>query len=330
VRGQHSSDADGAVVRRQWWATFSVRAHRSLHALASDVLLYDRLILPKPSDAAEEARFEESGWEPDLLELVEIQAADSIYTLHWSEPMRDEWKRQCRALNGVTEDLAMGMTPLVMAQTPQGWNEIMAAFAPDANPDSRPIIFPAFQSAAEARARLRLRPVGRAGTTGRRAPDRALALEFERIVEEPALRDPEEAFLAASQLASKEDFRRARAALLDFVDKLRINDSPQATIEKHLGALVEDYNSAVRDFRSKTRKRRAFTVVAALGGAGVGAATGGIHAPILAKAASAGTSWTLRQVTGRFAPEPSSPDDHPGRALAMTHAAFRDLQPRKL
>ena len=43
--------------RRQRWAAFSVRAHRDLPALASDVLLYDRLILPVPEDDAEYDRW---------------------------------------------------------------------------------------------------------------------------------------------------------------------------------------------------------------------------------------------------------------------------------
>jgi hypothetical protein len=313
------------VQRRPWWATFSVRAHQNRRTLACDVLLYDRLILPRPADRAEHERFIREGWEPDLQELTEIQAADSIHTVIWSSALREEWKRQCRAMTGMNKDIAMGATPLVLAQTPRGQDEILAALAPNTPPEQRPIILPAFQSAAEGRAQLRLRPAGPRASAGSHPADRALALEFARLVEEPALRDPKEAFTAAAELASKDEFRRARANLLAYVDELARNEWSQADVERRLGELVEEYNTAVRDFRKYTWKRRAVMVFPMLGGAGVGAATGGVHAPVLAKASSAGASWLLRRVTGRFFPERGDPDDlHPGRALALTHAAFRD------
>lgn len=55
--------------RRQRWAAFSVRAHTHLQALATDILLYDRLIIPTPADESEYARFEAQGWRPDEVEL---------------------------------------------------------------------------------------------------------------------------------------------------------------------------------------------------------------------------------------------------------------------
>lgn len=51
--------------RRQRWAAFSVRAHRDLAALATDILLYDRIILPVPEDDTEYDRWVRRDWAPD-------------------------------------------------------------------------------------------------------------------------------------------------------------------------------------------------------------------------------------------------------------------------
>ncbi len=48
------------------WGAFSVIDHIDAGALAADVLLYDRLVLPVPQDKAEEERWKFHNWQPDL------------------------------------------------------------------------------------------------------------------------------------------------------------------------------------------------------------------------------------------------------------------------
>jgi hypothetical protein len=149
-------------------------------------------------------------------------------------------------------------------------------------------------------------------------------------VEEPALSDAEEAFLAATELASKDGFQKARSNLLAYIDRLARDESSFEVAQRRLRDLEDEYNTAARDFRVHTWKRRAAILIPALGGAGAAAAGGGVLAPLLAKGVGAGTSWALRKLAGRLAPDRPHPDEvHPGPAMALMRAAYRDAQPEK-
>src|ERR1700704_5404569 len=50
------------------WGTFSVIDHKNGAAMAPEVLLYHRLVLPYPSTPDERKRWADSGWEPGLLD----------------------------------------------------------------------------------------------------------------------------------------------------------------------------------------------------------------------------------------------------------------------
>lgn len=53
----------GLEPRRQWWGVYSVRAHMNPRALAREILLYDRLVLPTPKDKTEADRWDHQGWD---------------------------------------------------------------------------------------------------------------------------------------------------------------------------------------------------------------------------------------------------------------------------
>jgi hypothetical protein len=314
-------------MRRPWWAVFSVRAHQNLRALAADILLYDRVVLPRPAGPDEEQRFEAAGWDPELLDAVERQAADSVFTVLWSEALREEWGKQVQLISGASADAAYGATSLVMAQTEAGHKEIYHALDPDTAPDARPILIAAFQSEEEAMAQLALRHDDGAALHTTPA-HRALAIEISRIVEEPAVRDSEQAFLIAAELASNAQFCKARGNLLSWIDHLAMGHSVESALSR-LDGLEEEYKSAVHDFGIQTWKRRAVSVIPWLGGVVAGAA--GAHGlePLAAKGLGTTATWSLKKVTGRFTPEWTNPDDvHPGHAVSLMRAAYRDAQPQ--
>jgi hypothetical protein len=332
------------VPRRPWWAAFSVRAHLNLRALASDILLYDRIILPSPGgDPAEEARWEQQGWEPAELEFRVIQAADSIYTVPWSAAMRDVWADQARnwreleATGPGPSGAGYGLTPVVMARTAVGQQEIMRALGPgtDAGDQvwTRPFLIAGYQTEQEAAVELRLEredPTLMAQPqAGSRDADRVLAMEISRRVEEPALKDPDEAFVAAAELASRDSFRQARANLLDFIDRLVVNEIPASEVKASLRSLEESYNAAVRDFHHQTWKRRAVALLPLAAGGAMGVAGQPHLSAHAAAAVKAAVPKAIGLVTGRFIPAPRDPDDtHPGRALAQIRAAYTDRAPQ--
>jgi hypothetical protein len=142
-----------------------------------------------------------------------------------------------------------------------------------------------------------------------------------RVVEEPAIADPEEAFLTAVDLALSDGFQRARRRLFDLEDDLYVDDWQPAEVEEKLASLEEEYRDVVRAAHPQTRRRWVSTLLpSAAGWAAV--AAGHPHAKgVLSK--------SLSFVLGRFVPlgDPIDPAQHPGAAVAMIRAAYRQRQP---
>ena len=62
---------------RERWGTFSVKDHTREQPFAADVLMYDRLVIPKPANEVERSRWAEAGWAPDRLDaILEVLKAD--------------------------------------------------------------------------------------------------------------------------------------------------------------------------------------------------------------------------------------------------------------
>jgi hypothetical protein len=244
-----------------------------------------------------------------------VQGAELIYTVPWTTELRAEHAVQMglQKLNG---EIGYGMTAGLLTTSAAAWSEILGGLAPDQVPEERPFLIAAYQSEAEARAALHLRPAGRTNgpMPGDRPADSVLATKVVEMLDEPVQQNPEEAFLAAVSLSSDPDFVKARRALFSYVDGLAIDESPETEIATTLSALERDYNEAVHQFTVSTRKRRAVTLLPrALG------AVAQLAGVPFAKTAGGGIST----VAGHFVPAPS-PVDEPGKALAMIRAAFRD------
>jgi hypothetical protein len=302
-----------------------VRAHQNLTELAADMLLYDRVILPRPAGAAEEQRFEEAGWDPASLAAVEARAPDSVYTVLWSDELRDSWQREMAAIS-TGADAPYATTSHILAHTVAGQDAIFSALASETPLERRPLLIAGYQSFEEANAELALtlptddRPLD---TT---PAQHALAIEISRIVEEPAIDDPEERFIASADLAASERFVKARGDLLAFVDSIALGHSTTDAKEQ-LSQLESDYNAAVRDFAEHTWRRRAALLLPTLGGAGAGVLAAHAFDPLIGKAAAPATTWAVRKVAGRFGNEADPDETHPGRALAAMRAAYRDHEP---
>jgi hypothetical protein len=320
------------VDRRQRWAAFSVRAHRDIGSLASDVLLYDRIILPVPEDDPERERWVRHDWAPDLIALRTVQAAGVIIPVPWTAQLRAEWKASWDQLQQLGQEVAYGLTGKIYASSLVAWNEIRAGLQPDELPERKPFILAGYQSEDEAKAELSIVPADRipadvaaahpqAEAPGGRPVDHAVALQVSRIVEEPAVLDPEEAFLTAISLATSPAFQRARRRLFDLEDDLYLDDWQPAEVEDKLAGLEEEYRDVVRAACQQTRRRRVATLLPTAAGWATVAA-GHPHAKGL-------VSTSLSLVIGRFVRlgNPIDPAQHPGAALAMIRAAYRQREP---
>jgi hypothetical protein len=79
---------------QQRWGAFSVRDHIDAAALAADVLLYDRLVLPVPPDAQEEKRWKDEGWQPDLQKQRLDVLGELAERLTWDDNRQQMWEQE--------------------------------------------------------------------------------------------------------------------------------------------------------------------------------------------------------------------------------------------
>ncbi len=91
--------------RTELWGTFSVKDHLRDRAFVAEVLLYDRLVIPRPPTADEEkpksdeqsqwTRWGASGWKPGRLEkLLDILRKHELaIEIPWGEQARQDWKK---------------------------------------------------------------------------------------------------------------------------------------------------------------------------------------------------------------------------------------------
>jgi hypothetical protein len=319
--------------RRQRWAAFSVRAHRNLRALAADLLLYDRIILPVPEDEPEYHRWVRNRWDPDAIALRVVQSGGLIIPVPWTQELRAEWQNHMDQMRQLGREVAYGMTGHVYAAYPAAWTEIAAGLQPDELPERKPAVLAGFQSAREARAELELRsagdaslggpaavPVAQASRTaaqpGTRPADRVVALHVRRIVHEPKYGDPEQAFLGAVALVENKRFQTARRKLFNLEDDLYVDGWEPDEVEAKIAGLEEEYRDAVRAHTRQTRRRRVATLLPSAVGWGT-VAVGHPHAKGV-------ISKSLSLMIGRFASLDSpDPENHPGASFAMVRAAYR-------
>src|SRR5712691_4426494 len=320
--------------RLQRWAAFSVRAHRDLASLAADILLYDRIILPVPEDDPEYDRWVRKQWNPADIAKRVVQSAGRIIPVPWTAQLRAEWQNRWDELRTLGGEVAYGLTGVIYASYPPAWNEIAASLQTDQVTERKPAIFAGFQSAEEAKAELGLMPVGSEQRSepepsntapGGRPVDLVVALHIRRIVHEPAIADPEEAFLAAVALAENDRFQRARRCLFDWEDGLFVDGWDPEEAERKLPGLEEEYRDAVHAEVRRTRVRWVATLLPKAAGWGV-AALGHPHA-------KKPMTWLLELVAGHFIAMPKlmqgqiDPETHPGAALDMIRAAYRNEHP---
>lgn len=99
MRGEHSEISGigwrsiGLVVSRQWqlWGTFSVNDHRRPRAFVSDVLVYDRLIVPVPAEGDwERWKGRNPERQRELLDVLMEGNADRVLEVPWDSSRRKE------------------------------------------------------------------------------------------------------------------------------------------------------------------------------------------------------------------------------------------------
>jgi hypothetical protein len=235
---------------RPRWGTFSVVDHRNLVALTPEVLLYDKLVFPAPTDDDWD-RWEEQGWKPELQERRLNQLGDLVHRVLWTKDWEKKWSdtyQQLKAMGNAVEGLAVDATPMVLAMS--AWEDRVPP----------PIAIAAFQQPVTAMKFLGLSQGG-VPQEGRAELHRQVCALFERLLEMPVLDNPEEAFEKAVELAHDARFQQARRSLFEWEDKRVADGWPPSAAIKELAELIKEYNALTKGKFINTTARNVFYLV---------------------------------------------------------------------
>jgi hypothetical protein len=245
---------------RERWGTFSVRDHVSEAPLVSDVLLYDRLVLPVPDPAKslEEQEWREE-WKPQLLERclavlgVKTETSDGLaITVPWTADKRERFESRmsmAAALATQQRDPEIGyyMDPFHMTR-----ELIRDEFRP-ALPKgvSKAWTVAAYTSAASFRD----------DTTKTKSNQNIAALVKQRFLT-PAVPDANQELLKrAVDLATTEAFRKKRRRFYAWQEEIIEEDISEEKAIEELDALLKDYNQATSAAFKIVLAKYAFTVI---------------------------------------------------------------------
>ena len=238
---------------KQVWGTFSVKDHTLPGAFATEVMVYDRLVIPVPPDDEERARWETMGWQPTLLDERLKILGDRAIQVDWDADRRKSWKSTYEAGKAVaaeTPDYAFAATrTLLTAGLPNHVTGVQSV--------------PSFSSLQDATDELGIRPTVEGEMLPGGAAVTILAHKF--LVPKHNERNPTDALRAAVDIASDRSYRRKRAAfwrwLREFYDDQ--NMCHPAAIQdalEEMEDLLEEQRAIVRKSRVKTYSKYAFVI----------------------------------------------------------------------
>jgi hypothetical protein len=258
------------------WATYSVKDHCEPRAFIADIMLYDRLVLPVPSNEEVEGkpewvRWEEADWQPYQQQKLIKMLGEAAITIPWTLERQGRWQKRHDALRDnafwITADLLSGELPIYAYG--------LAATVGPAYPSLEELQQDLSPVSDEAR-----KPV----------PGAALPVVLGQkflVIDDPS-KSFEYQLKAALDLARDPEFRKQRASLSQWQQQfLRDGITDRASIVKALEVmhdLIEAQQAAARKTRLQTVVRYGYriglaaigVVSAALGGpAGIGLAVGG-------------------------------------------------------
>lgn len=293
---------DDEHLLRPRWGTFSVIDHQDPATLIPEILFYDRLVFPVPTDNADRKRWTDNGWKPDLLDTRLTELEGLVHATPWTPQLRNEWGarwEQMKKLGHDTEKVAMGLTPMVLAMTVIG---------DDVPP---PIMIAAYQEPAMARADVALTEHPETKGKGHEELRREIRALFERRLDMPVVMRPYETYKKAIALAHDAKYQHARRSLFAWEDQVVAAEWPTGAAVKKLEELVDAHDEFIRSHFAKTVRRSVFRVVEFAAGTVVAAATDN---PI----AGLGAAGVVKLVGARLpeiTAEPADPLAQPGAAL---------------
>ena len=86
----------GGDMARETWAVYSVRDHLAAYAFVPDVLLYDCVRVPVPTEDDRE-RWVDQGWNPERQARLLAVLGDRVKPIEWNALQREQWRSNYHA-----------------------------------------------------------------------------------------------------------------------------------------------------------------------------------------------------------------------------------------
>ncbi len=240
------------------WGSLSVDDHNDELALATSVLLYDRVVVPELTEAddrEERAYWSAKGWNPDKQALVLAELGDLAVRTPWGAVARQQWRDWMEALR--TQQDHDGRSP--------GFTLTRRVLA---NPrftrrSAGVVVIPAYSSFQAASMDYDIGPAADARTA-------QATLIMRRLVAPDG--DGRESLLAAIDLSKDPQFQRKRRDLFEWQENRTAGKTDESAVRR-LAELNDQYNEMVEKQYRTVRTRAVFaavTVGLTLAGAGAG------------------------------------------------------------
>jgi hypothetical protein len=255
---------------RELWGTFSVRDHLDERPFVADLMLYDRLIVPVPSDDEERARWEqpEFAWNPArqsrvlrVIKRVEEKSGQTLVgRIPWNDDRRrafDDTLTKARAAGAEVDGYQWTAGQLLSDE------EVKRAATGGA---VKPRIIAAYVSREAAEKELVIEEIktDEQAVAPPGVQQLAIAVGRSFLVPDAEGEANEERDIElverAARLASKASFRSKRAAYNDWVERAVRDRLTTREAVKKMDDLLKEYELEVRAERMATRVERAFLV----------------------------------------------------------------------
>lgn len=265
------------------WGAFSVIDHKDAAALAVEVLLYDRLVLPYPT-ADDRDRWIERGWDPEGLDQRIAQLGDIALPAKWDKERQKAWRHYIAQtkMEAHTETAGYAMTATVLADP---------KYRPTIDKVTPLSVVAAYQSDSDA------------GELHPALADPHANESFDFLLGQKLLvpddTNAEDALKRAIELTRDDGFRLAREDLFKWQNDLSERGLPAEATIAELERLVERYNGCI-ERKSKRSRIEIAILVGTLTAAGAATVAGLAPAYFAALGIGALTGASVMQL-GSFA-----------------------------
>lgn len=236
------------------WGSFSVADHQAGGKLVTDVLTYDRLVLPFPPDDAERDRWRTRGWDPELLDARLEQLGDRAIKVPWDQYRREQFSTSIQRVSALAADAetaiptnaAYQMTRRILAQDeklilPRGVSKVVAVAA--------------YHSLEDLKTEFLL--------DGERSDPKLLSVLVRNRIAQPVFfADPKRTLELAIAFSRDREFQEKRRALYQWQETSIKNGIAPGRVMEDLEELINQYNNLVRKADQKVTYRLVFTVIA--------------------------------------------------------------------